>query len=76
MDVDRNAASVVVDGDGIVGVEGDQDAAGMARQRLVNRVVDDLVDHVMQAGPVIGVYPKLLTDVFNAGIMPIIARFG
>ena len=27
----------------------------MARERLVDRVVDDLVDHVMQAGAVIGV---------------------
>ena len=27
----------------------------MTGQRLVDRVVDDLVDHVMQAGAVIGV---------------------
>ncbi len=28
---------------------------GVARERFVDRVVDDLVDHVVQAGAVIGV---------------------
>src|SRR5262249_19671799 len=36
-------------------VEHDLDAACMTSQRLVDRVVDDFVDHVMQAGAVIGV---------------------
>ena len=31
------------------------DAVAIAGERLVDRVVDDLVDHVMQAGAVIGV---------------------
>ena len=55
VDVHGDAAAVVEHGDGIVGVEGDQHAARMARQRLVDRVVDDLIDHVVQAGPVVGV---------------------
>ena len=32
-----------------------RDLVGMAGQRLVDGVVDDLVDHVVQAGAVIGV---------------------
>ncbi|MGY4456888.1 hypothetical protein ACVWYI_000848 [Bradyrhizobium sp. LB13.1] len=55
VDVDGNATAVVAHGDGIVGVEHDIDARGVARERLVDRVVDDLVDHVMQARAVIGV---------------------
>ncbi len=55
VDVDRNAAAVVAHGDGIVGVEHDLDRGGVAGERLVDRVVDDFVDHVMQAGAVIGV---------------------
>ena len=31
------------------------DAVAIAGQRLVDRVVDDLVDHVVQAGAVVGV---------------------
>ncbi len=46
--VDRNAAAVVDDGDGVVDVDGDIDARGIAGQRLVDRVVDDLIDQVMQ----------------------------
>ena len=55
VDVDRDAATVVAHGDGAVGVEHDLDRGGVAGQRLVDGVVDDLVDHVMQAGAVIGV---------------------
>jgi hypothetical protein len=49
VDVDRDAASVVVHLDASVGEKGDDDPGGVARQRLVNGVVDDLVDQVMQA---------------------------
>src|ERR1700756_4650114 len=55
VDVNRNAAAIVAHSDGIVGIEDDLDAAGMAGERLVDCVVDDLVDHVMQAGTVVGV---------------------
>ena len=55
VDVDRNAAAVVAHGHRIVGVENDLDGAGVARERLVDGVVDDFIDHVMQAGTVIGV---------------------
>ena len=46
---DRDAAAVVDDGDRVVGVDRDVDRVAVARQRLVDRVVDDLVDQVVQA---------------------------
>ena len=55
VDVDGNAAAVVAHGHRIVGVEDDVDLRRVTRQRLVDRVVDDLIDHVVQAGTVIGV---------------------
>ena len=55
MDVGGDAAAVVAHGAGAVGVEGDDDLAGEAGERLVDGVVDDLVDHVVQARAVIGV---------------------
>ena len=47
--VDGNAAAVVAHRDRAVGVEHDLHRGGVAGQRLVDGVVDDLVDHVMQA---------------------------
>ena len=70
VDVDGNAAAVVAHGDGIVGIEHDVDARGVACQRFVDRVVDDLVHHVVQARAVIGVadiHARTLAD----GIEPL-----
>ena len=47
---DRNAAAVVDDGHRAVDVDRDVDLIAEAGQRLVDRVVDDLVDEVMQPG--------------------------
>ena len=55
VDVDRDAATVVDHRAGAVGIERDHDLRGVAGERLVDRIVDDLVDHVMQAGAVVGV---------------------
>ena len=55
VDIDRNAAAVVRDGDGLIGVDRDDDPIAMTGQRLVDGVVDDLENHVVQAGAVIGV---------------------
>ena len=55
VDVDRNAAAVVAHGDRAVGVEHHFHRGGVAGERFVDGVVDDFVDHVMQAGAVIGV---------------------
>ena len=55
VDVGRDAAAVVAHRAGAVGIERHGDFGGVAGQRLVDRVVDDLVDHVVQAGAVVGV---------------------
>ena len=55
VDAGRDAAPVVADGAGAVGVEGDGDELRVAGERLVDGVVDHLVDHVMEAGAVVGV---------------------
>ena len=55
--VDGNAAAVVDDGDGVVDVERDVDLGRVSGERFVDRVVDDLVDEVMQpCGPVEPMY--------------------
>jgi hypothetical protein len=46
--IDRNAAAVVLDGHRIVGVDDDVDDRAVARLGLVDGVVDHLEDHVMQ----------------------------
>ena len=48
MRIDRNAAAIVGDGDEAVGLHLDLDPVGMAGQRLVHGVVDDLGEQVMQ----------------------------
>ncbi len=55
MDVSRNAASVIGHRHGAVGIQGHRHQVGVARKRLIDGVVDDFVDHVMQAGTVIGI---------------------
>src|SRR3546814_5380818 len=52
MDVDRDAAAVVADGDRAVAVQHHRHGIAVAGQRLVDGVVHHLVDHVVQAGPV------------------------
>ena len=46
--IHRNPAAVVDHGDGVVDVDRDVDLIAMAGQRLVYRVVDDLVDEMME----------------------------
>ena len=55
VDVDGNTAAIVAHGDRAVGVQRHVDAVAEAGERFVDGVVDHLVDHVMQAGAVIGV---------------------
>ena len=55
VDAGRHAATVVGDGAGAVGVQRHRDQLGVAGERLVDGVVDDLVNHVMQARAVVGV---------------------
>src|SRR6185503_13582751 len=49
MNVDRDSAAVVCHGDGIVGVNYDFDLLGVTGERFIDRVVDYLVDQVMQS---------------------------
>ena len=55
MNVGWNAAAVIRNRHRLVGVDGDDDAIAMARQRLVNGVIHNLENHVMEACAVIGV---------------------
>ena len=55
VDVDGNAAAIVLDRHRAVGVQDHIHPVAMAGQRFVDRVVDDFVHHVMQARAVIGV---------------------
>src|SRR5215469_7804316 len=55
VDVGRNAAAVVAYRARAVWVENDGDFLGEAGKRLVDGVIDDLVDHVMQARAVVGI---------------------
>ena len=48
LDVNGDAAAVVRHGDGVAGVDGHADVLAVACQRLVHRVVHDLVDEVVQ----------------------------
>ena len=49
MHIDRDAAAVVLDRDLVVAQDDDVDLVAVTSQRLVDRVVDDLVDQVMQS---------------------------
>jgi hypothetical protein len=63
LDAGGNAATVVEHRDGVVGMDGDEDFVAEAGERLVDRVVDHLEHHVVQAGTVRGVadvHPRAL----------------
>ena len=47
-----DAPAVVLDGHGVVGMNRDRHGVAIARQRLVDRVVQHLVNHVVQPGAV------------------------
>ena len=50
LDVHGDAAAVIADADDVAGLDGELDVAAVARERLVNGVVDDLIHQVVQAG--------------------------
>src|SRR5690606_34808781 len=55
MEVHRNAATVVTHSDGFIDMNGDGDVTAVAGQGFVDRVIDDLEDHVVQTGAVVGI---------------------
>ncbi len=69
VNVDRNAASVVVDGHRVVGVNRDVDLVGVSGQRLVDGVVDDLVNEVVQ--PARGGRSDVHAGAFANGLEPL-----
>ena len=48
LNVDGDAAAIVGDGDGVALVDGHNDVLAVSGQRLVDRVVDDLIDQMVQ----------------------------
>src|SRR6185503_9986052 len=68
VDVDRNAASVVADRAGAVGVQDDLDVVAEASQRLVDGVVNRLVNEVVQpvGARVADVHRRALADGLEA----------
>ena len=65
VDLDRNAAPVVGDRHRPVAIQDHLDKVAMSGQRLIDGVVDNLIDHMVQAGPVIGVadiHPRTLAN--------------
>jgi hypothetical protein len=55
MDIHRNSTPVVRDSYGLIGVDSDRDRGAITGQGLIDRVVDDLEDHVVQTAAVVGV---------------------
>ena len=55
VNLDRNAATVIVDRNGPVRVQDDINHVAIARERLVDGVVHHLIDHVMETRTVVGV---------------------
>ncbi len=55
MNIRRNPAPVVGDSDRTVGIERHRDARSVAGQRLVDGVINDFIDHVMEAGAIVGI---------------------
>ena len=66
--IDRDAASVVGDGDGVVGVNGHLDMAAVTGQSLVDRVVHNLVNQVMETARARGadIHARTLANRFKA----------
>ena len=65
MNIHRNSATVVADSDRFIRMDGDDNPVAKPGQGLVDGVVDNLENHVVQAGTVIGitdVHTRPLTD--------------
>ncbi len=69
VDAHWNSAAVVVDADDIAGKNLDVDFIAVSRKRLVDRVVDDLIDQVVQAARARG--PDIHARAFADGLHPL-----
>jgi len=69
VNIDRNATTVVANGNRFVRVDRHRYRVAMAGKRLIDRVIDNLEDHVVKAGAIIGVtdiHPRPLSDSLQA----------
>lgn len=48
MHIDRNASTVIDNGDRVILIDRDIDMSGESGQRLIDRVVDNFIDQMMQ----------------------------
>ena len=55
MHINRYTAAVIGHRHRVVSIQLYLDNIAMACQRLVNRIVDNFIDHMMQARPIIGI---------------------
>ena len=80
VDVDRHAATVVDHLEGLIFIQGHLQSTGVARQRFVDAVVDDLLTEVIGPGGV-GIHAGAATHRFKAiedlnGIRIVLSRHG
>lgn len=68
VDVDRDPSTVVADADGVVVVDRDRDIVAVPRERLIDGVVDDLVDEMVEPPTVRGpdIHRRTFTDGLQA----------
>ena len=71
VNVDGNSASVVFNGDGTVGIDHNGDRGREPRESLVERIVDNLVDKVMEShrGDVADIHGRTGANVFKVAQM-------
>ncbi|MNP34594.1 hypothetical protein D3C76_1278900 [compost metagenome] len=51
----RNTTAIILYGNGVIAVDGDDNIFTVTRERFVNSVIHDLEYHVVQTGAVIGI---------------------
>ena len=55
VDAGGDAAAIILDADGAIGVQGDDDLVAMAGQRFVDRIVRHFEHHMVQAAAIVGI---------------------
>ena len=64
-----NATSIILNRHATIGVDSDRHRLGEIGHRLVNRIIDDLIDQMMQTarGCITNVHPGSLSNVLEVG---------
>ena len=55
MDIHRDTTAIILDRDGLIGVDDHADFRAVTRQSLVDGVIHQFKDHVVQAGAIVGI---------------------